>query len=150
MTQSGHMTVWFPRLEGGPATGTSATYSGLWPVWFSLRNGTLKRSPNHSRKGARILAICRARGTQSSFPHIIIRTMCAGNCPPGGTNFRTAETVGSVKRSPSGSSSWRGSGCIGFPPNRPICTLAQGTLDSSRRNHAAKSAIGMFLRWGLA
>jgi hypothetical protein len=84
-----------------------------------------ERSPNHSRKGARILAICRdislSRGTQSSFPHIIIRTMCAGNCPPGGTNLRTAETVGSVKRSPSGSSSWGGSGCIGFPPNRPIC-----------------------------
>jgi hypothetical protein len=75
-----------------------------------------------------MLAICRAislsRGTQSSFPHIIIRTMCAGNCPPGGTNFRTAETVGSVNRSPSGSSSWGGSGCIGFPPNRPICPLA--------------------------
>lgn len=33
----------------------------------------------HSRKGARMFAICRAislsRGTQSSFPHIIIRTM---------------------------------------------------------------------------
>ena len=39
----------------------------------------LKRFPNHSRKGARMFAICRAislsRGTQSSFPHIIIRTM---------------------------------------------------------------------------
>ena len=49
------------------------------PVWFALRNGSLKRSPNHSRKGARMFAICRAislsRGTQSSFPHIIIRTM---------------------------------------------------------------------------
>ena len=36
-------------------------------------------SPNHSRKGARMFAICRAislsSGTQSSFPHIIIRTM---------------------------------------------------------------------------
>jgi hypothetical protein len=29
---------------------------------------------------------------------------------------RTAETVGSVKRSPSGSSSWGGSGRIGVPP----------------------------------
>jgi hypothetical protein len=50
-----------------------------WPVWFTLRNGRLKRSLNHSRKGARRFAICRAislsRGTQSSFPQIIIRTM---------------------------------------------------------------------------
>jgi transposase len=42
-------------------------------------NGSLKRSPNHSRKGARMFANCRAislsRGTQSSLPHIIIRTM---------------------------------------------------------------------------
>src|SRR5262245_64309333 len=34
---------------------------------------------------------------------------------PGGTNSRTAEMVGSVKRSPWGNSSWGGSGCIGFP-----------------------------------
>jgi hypothetical protein len=39
MTQSGHMTVWLPRLGGGPAAGTSATYSGS-----RLRNGTLKLS----------------------------------------------------------------------------------------------------------
>jgi hypothetical protein len=50
-----------------------------------------------------MFAICRAislsSGSQSSFPHIIMRTMWASNCPPGGTNSRTAETVGSVKRS---------------------------------------------------
>jgi hypothetical protein len=101
--------------------GTSATYrdSG-WPVWCALQNRSLKRSSNHSRKGARMFAIRSAislsRGTQSSFPHIIIRTMWAGNCPPGGINSRTAEMVGSVKRSPLGSSSWGGSGCIGFLP----------------------------------
>jgi hypothetical protein len=40
-----------------------------------------------------MFAICRAislsRGTQSSFPHIIIRTMWAGNCPPGGIRAET-------------------------------------------------------------
>ena len=39
----------------------------------------LRSDPNHSRKGARMFAICRAislsRGIQSSFPHIILRTM---------------------------------------------------------------------------
>jgi len=53
-----------------------------------------------------MFAICRAislsKGTQSSFPHIIIKTMWAGSCPPEGINSRTAETVGSVKRSPFG------------------------------------------------
>jgi hypothetical protein len=34
-----------PAPGGGPAAGTSATYSGSrWPVWFTLRNGTLKLS----------------------------------------------------------------------------------------------------------
>ena len=46
---------------------------------FNLLNESLKCSPHHSRKGASMFAICLAislsRGTQSSFPHIIIRTM---------------------------------------------------------------------------
>src|SRR6185312_792736 len=49
-----------------------------WPVWCNLQNGSSRRLSHHSRKGARTFAICRAmslsRGTQSSFPHIIIRT----------------------------------------------------------------------------
>jgi len=73
-----------------------------------------------------MFAICRAislsKGTQSSFPHIIIKTKWAGSCPPEGINSRTAETVGSVKRSPSGNSSSGGSDCIGFPPIRLICS----------------------------
>jgi len=43
----------------------------------------------------------------SCEPHQRAEHMAA---PPGGTNSRTAETVGSVTRSPSGSSSWGGSG----------------------------------------
>ena len=67
-----------------------------------------------------------ARSLYLGAPIVLSRISSLGPCEPaigpqGGTNSRTAETVGSVKRSPSGSSSWGGSGCIGVPPNMPIC-----------------------------
>jgi len=65
------------RCRRCPARSRKPREADLVPAL--LGSEPFSASPNHLRKGARMFAICRAislsRGTQSSFPHIIIRTM---------------------------------------------------------------------------
>jgi hypothetical protein len=63
--------------------GTSATYrdSG-WPVWCTLQNRSLKRSSNHSRKGARMFAIRSAISLSRGKPRVLSRISSLGPCEP--------------------------------------------------------------------